>query len=244
MRETSPGVLIMLVFAAGGLAACESREYQPPADAATPAADAAASWPDAAAGDTAPAPDVLDPGADSAALEAGVEAPPAPDMAPTGCVPEGEVRRVPAENGTVAGLDEFATLTFNSNPPSSGRHCEQAGQYGGYTEAQPLSRCNYLKNLELGGVALVYNCPGGCNDVTAQLARAIVDVRDPDCATNKRVLVTPDKDLDVKVAATAWGFTWRASCLDTAARASLVKFINDHIGSNGEAPMKAAKVCQ
>jgi hypothetical protein len=243
MRETRPSVLIILVVAAGGLAACESREYQPPADAA-PAADVGAPSPDAAAADAAPPADVLDPGADAAALEAGVEAAPAHDMAPTGCVPEGDVRRVPAENGTVAGLDEFATLTFNSNPPSSGRHCAEAGQYGGYTEAQPLSRCNYLKNLELGGVALVYNCPGGCNDVVAQLARAIVDVRDPDCANTKRVLVTPDKDLDVKVAATAWGFTWRSNCLDTTARASLVKFINDHIGSNGEAPMKAAKVCQ
>jgi hypothetical protein len=228
-----PALLASLAFSA-----CGSPSVEAVPDAAFAATDGPALASDVAAS-------AADAGADSMADSAGAPVDlGAPDAAPGACTPEGEVHRTAAADGTVGSLEEFATLTFDSNPPSSGRHCAQGGAYGGYTEAQPLPRCNYLANLAQGGVVLTYNCPAGCADIAGQLARAIADVQDPDCTNNRRVLITPDKALDVKVAAVAWGFTWRSDCLDTATRPALVKFINDHIGTRGEAPGKDAKVCQ
>jgi hypothetical protein len=219
------------LLASLALAACESPAVEAVADAAPAAADGPTLVPDSGSRDIA----------DAAA--APLDVAPA-DLAPGACAPEGELRRTAAADGIVTSVDEFAMLSFDSNPPSSGHHCAQPGAYGGYTEAQPLPRCNYLANLAQGGVVLTYNCPGGCATIIGQLGRVIMDVQDPDCANTKRVLVTPDKDLDVKVAAAAWGYTWRSSCLDADTRASLVKFINDHLGSRGEAPGKDAKLCQ
>jgi hypothetical protein len=172
--------------------------------------------------------------------------PPTPDAASPvdgGCQPQGEQTFTPAADGVAASNEEFAQQTFNSNPPSSGKHCAQAGGYGNYDEKQPLPRCNYLANLALGGVVLTYNCPEGCADILGHLPLVFRDVgKDPDCPS-LRILITPDKDLDVKVAATAWGATWRSNCMDQTARASLVRFVKAHLGSAGSAPGKAPAVC-
>jgi hypothetical protein len=155
-------------------------------------------------------------------------------------MPEGERKHpiLPAQE------NDNTQATYNSNPPSSGDYCKIPGSYGGYTEARPLPRCNYVANLARGGIAIVYRCPDGCAEILGNVQRAIMEAVDPDCQNTKRVLLTPDKDLDVKIAASAWGYTWKSDCLDAATRPALVKFINDHIGSKGEAPMKDAKICQ
>lgn len=166
-----------------------------------------------------------------------------PDGPPpvTGCMPEGERKHAVMDSPQVSST---AGVTYNSNPPSSGPHCGAKGAYGNYPADMPLDRCYWIKNLARGDIAIVYNCPDGCPEIQAQVARAFADIVDPDCSNTKRVLVTPYPALDVRVAAVAWGYTWKSGCLDGAARESLVAFINAHIGSKGEAPERTVDVCK
>lgn len=133
---------------------------------------------------------------------------------------------------------------YSSSPPSSGSHCAVWGRYGAYTDASPLPACNFVHNLEHGAVVVLYNCPDGCDDVVTALEEAIDAAGpDPDCAQSggKRVVLTPYADMKAEVAASAWGFTFTADCLDEAASAALTAFIQDHWGSRGQAP--EATIC-
>ncbi len=187
-------------------------------------------------------PDVAATGDGAPAMGDGAAAPgdrggAAGDDASVVCVFEGERRHtVSADRNHVA---DNTGVQYGSNPPSSGPHCSSTAPYRTYD--QPLDSCRWLHNLEHGAVVLLYNCPAGCADIVAGLQRAMTEAaRDPDCAT-KRIIVSPYPLLDSKVAAAAWGFTWKSPCLDDVARASLVKFIGDHLGSKGIAP--EALVC-
>jgi len=224
--------------ALGTLMGCSTGDVHPVTDASTSPVDVAVV--DSAgdgAGDTAR----TDAAADAAAVDGFTTDVPASEASTGGCVPEGERKHSPMPDTFVTSQDEFAAVMFNSNPPSSGPHCNTPGQYGAYT-AQPLPRCNYLENLARGGVVVVYNCPSPCNDLIQRIGGSLVGVTDPDCP-GVRVVITSDKDLDVQVAAAAWGYTWRSTCFDGAARASLTKFINDHLGSRGEAPRRSPAMC-
>jgi Protein of unknown function (DUF3105) len=128
---------------------------------------------------------------------------------------------------------------YNSRPPSSGSHCPVWGHYGAYTEASPLPACNFVHNLEHGAVVVLYHCPDGCDDIVSALQGAIDAAGpDPDCAQSggKRIVLTPYADMDTKVAASAWGYTFTADCLDDAASSALTTFIQAHWGSRGDAP--------
>jgi Protein of unknown function (DUF3105) len=141
-------------------------------------------------------------------------------------------------------VEPLPASAYNSNPPSSGSHCGSWGRYGVYTEAAPLAACNFVHNLEHGAVAVLYDCPDGCDDTVATLQAAIDAAGpDPDCAQSggKRVVLTPYADMDSAVGASAWGFTFTADCLDEDASSALTDFIKEHWGSRGQAP--EATVC-
>lgn len=123
-----------------------------------------------------------------------------------------------------AGYDPAA---YNSNPPSSGPHCTSWGQYTSFT-TRPLPRCNYIHNLEHGAVVLLFNCPTGCPEVTTAFHDFVANYRDDPFCLVPRLIVTPDADLSTKVAASAWGATFTADCLDAPARALLAQFARDH----------------
>jgi hypothetical protein len=131
---------------------------------------------------------------------------------------------------------------YNSSPPSSGAHCAEWSAYGvAYDARAPLPACYFLHNLEHGAVALLYNCPEGCPEIVAELeALVAAPPDDPDCPFS-RVLLTPYTEMDAKVAAAAWGFTWTSDCLEGDAIDSLRAFIEAHQGSRGDAP--EARVC-
>jgi len=152
------------------------------------------------------------------------------------CTVEQAIHTPHADNQHVASA---ASETYNSNPPSSGRHCGTTASYGNHTA--PVNRCNWLHNLEHGAVALLYDCPSGCPELVSQLQEILAEApMDPDCRV-RRVLVTPYGGLPTRVAAAAWGRTWTASCIDPAARASLLEFIGSNLGTRGIAP--EASVC-
>lgn len=155
-------------------------------------------------------------------------------VTPSACAPEGEKMHPPMASR--AHVNSIRGIRYDSNPPSSGPHCPAPGRYGVYETSDPLRRCNWIHNLEHGAIVLLYNCPQGCPDVVADLLDVMKQAgADPDCGASKRLVLTPDPELDVPVAAAAWGYTWKG-CLNDAGKAELVTFIDKHLGSRGRAP--------
>ncbi|MEO7109391.1 MAG: DUF3105 domain-containing protein [Polyangiaceae bacterium] len=142
-------------------------------------------------------------------------------------------------------------VDYDSNPPSSGPHYPIWAAYQAYTT--PVDRRYYVHDLEHGAVDLLYNCnvsadggtevidadlvdsgdgdAGPCPAVAAQL-QAIIDAfpSDPRCSASNgdprvRFVLTPDPLLDVPVAAAAWGWTYKAQCVDPT---TLTQFTKDH----------------
>jgi hypothetical protein len=111
-------------------------------------------------------------------------------------------------------------LTFGTNPPSSGNHYAIWAAYRTYT--QPFLPGFWVHSLEHGAVVIGYHCDGGCPDEVAR-AQAFIDALPNDCgAPARRVILLPNPDLDVRFAASAWGFTLRADCFDEPTFAAFV----------------------
>lgn len=130
-------------------------------------------------------------------------------------------------------------IAYTSNPPSSGPHYPEWADFREYATTVPDG---YLVHaLEHGGVMIVYDCEAaadaGVNDCAELVAglRAVRDAvpTDPTCdpSIRVRVILAPRKGLGVAVAAAAWGFTYRAACLDGP---TLGQFIAEHYGKAPE----------
>jgi hypothetical protein len=71
----------------------------------------------------------------------------------------------------------------------------------------------WLHNLEHGGMALLWNCPSGCPEVTDALEAFRLGQR-PDRFGLIRILGTPDLQMPRRVAAVAWGWRWQGDTVD------------------------------
>ena len=121
-----------------------------------------------------------------------------------------------------------AHATYNSSPPSSGPHLGILANWGVAESAIPPEL--YIHNLEDAGIVLAYNCPDGCDDLTAEL-ESIVEEN-----SGERLLMTPyeaeivDPDgTTYRAAAVAWG---RVLYFDSAAdaRGDINDFISIYEG--------------
>jgi len=128
-------------------------------------------------------------------------------------------------------------IQWDSNPPSSGEHYPIWAAYQTY--ASPVPRGYYVHNLEHGAVVFLYNCPSApCPDVASELEEASAALPDDALCTQQnagvraRTIVTPDPLIDVEVAAAAWGWTYKADCVDLP---SLEQFASQHYGQGPEA---------
>ncbi|MFT3768126.1 MAG: DUF3105 domain-containing protein [Minicystis sp.] len=123
-------------------------------------------------------------------------------------------------------------VQYSSNPPTSGPHYPVWAAFKTYTT--PVPRGFWVHDLEHGAVVISYNCPGGCDAELAQL-QAFIDARpaDPSCTppVRSRIVVTPDPKLDVRFAASAWGWALRSGCFDLGL---LGPFIDAHYGQGSE----------
>lgn len=138
-------------------------------------------------------------------------------------------------------------IKYATNPPSGGDHWAIWASFAKY--ATPVPREMYVHDLEHGGVVLSYRCKDACPEVIAALESVFDDAIDPFCFTQTpkaRVVLTPDPDLPAPIAASAWGATYVATCIDTP---SLLAFVNrsiDHgtericAGSSDPADVEAA----
>ena len=131
-------------------------------------------------------------------------------------------------------VPQGSEVSWNSNPPSSGPHYPTLETWA---LAYPIviPRGNYLHNEEHGGVVLLYNCPDGCAEIVDGLqAIGTALPHDPLCPAtmNARWLMTRDPLLPdgIKVAASAWGWTYTAECLDEA---TLSAFISARYAQGG-----------
>lgn len=127
-------------------------------------------------------------------------------------------------------------IEWDSNPPSSGPHFPIWAAYQAYTS--PVPRGYYVHNLEHGAIVFVYQCDdAACPDVAAALqsvSDAIPD--DPLCTAagqgvRVRTVITPDPLIDVPVAAAAWGWVYRAQCVDLP---TLTAFAMQHYAQGPE----------
>jgi hypothetical protein len=109
-------------------------------------------------------------------------------------------------------VPEGTHVDYRANPPASGNHWPQwAEPWGAYPDGLPRER--WMHNLEHGGVVLLYNCPDGCADVVAQLT-ALRDGTPPDRYQQQRLLIVPDREMPMKVAAVAWKWRWQGESVD------------------------------
>jgi len=127
-------------------------------------------------------------------------------------------------------------MTFSSNPPSSGPHCPVWGAWTSYQPPIHLPRCNYIHNLEHGGIVILFRetapnpaLQAWMNGVLARLTQ------DPDCPI-PRIVVTADPQIDSAIAAVAWGATFKVECTSPEVADGLVDFVTRHWGKRGRAP--------
>jgi hypothetical protein len=164
--------------------------------------------------------------------------PPAADASFAPSAPVGPCGAVtqqhPSEGNTHVAVCSY--VDYKTLPPSSGDHYPYWAAYMTYD--QPVPEGYWVHNLEHGTIVLSYNCgEAGCADDLAaaqQMMDAYPD--DPLCISaaegvRHRLLMTPDPRLDVRFAASAWGWTLRANCFDPDA---FLAFANAHYGQGLE----------
>ncbi len=131
-------------------------------------------------------------------------------------------------------IPQDASVVYNSNPPSSGPHYATWANFQEFSE--PVDDRYLVHSMEHGAVLLLYKCEdAGCPAGLVEGLRAVRDaiVTDPLCdpSIRVRVIIAPRPKNDVMVAAAAWGYTYRADCLDEA---SLTQFVNAHYAMGPE----------
>lgn len=128
---------------------------------------------------------------------------------------------------------ECSALEYSTNPPSGGDHYGRWPAYASYDFALPAG--NVVHALEHGAVVFWYNCPEGCSSEVAAVEAFIAQLPvDPVCAgtgAERRTIVVPSPELEVRWAASAWGFALTASCFDQAV---FEAFYTDHYGQGRE----------
>lgn len=124
-------------------------------------------------------------------------------------------------------VPEGTTLTFNSNPPASGPHYPVWANFQEFPNVVP--RGYWLHSAEHGAIVLLYKCEGVTCTMFQEGLRKVRDAlpTDADCdpKSRVRVVITQDPQLDVPIAAVAWGWTYKADCLDLP---TLTQFAKDH----------------
>ncbi len=123
-----------------------------------------------------------------------------------------------------------SVVDYLTNPPSSGNHYPIWAAYKTY--ADPVPRGFWVHDLEHGAIVVTYNCAvgtaghEGASECAAEVAAADQMLAalpsDPECVelgegVTRRSVLTPDPSLDVRFAASAWGWTLRANCFDPTA---------------------------
>lgn len=124
-------------------------------------------------------------------------------------------------------------IEWSSNPPSSGDHFGQWAQFKEYGSVVP--RGFLVHSMEHGAVLLLYKCDAPpCTETVEALRRvreAVPSDSFCDPSVRVRVIIAQDPLLDVPVAAAAWGWIYKAQCVDEP---SMIQFAKDHYAKGPE----------
>lgn len=105
-------------------------------------------------------------------------------------------------------------IGYATNPPCAGPHYGTWAAFQNYDEAIP--RGFWVHSLEHGAVVIAYSCEDCDGEVEA--AKTMIEELpvDPLCTppVERRVILTPDRRLDTRWAASAWGFTLTSECFE------------------------------
>jgi len=231
-RAPGDGPPLALVFAFA--ASCADQAVKLPSETATSTAASSSVSSSSAGGDGGGLPDATG-GGGAAGTDAGVDA----DARDAGDA--GEEADAPIECGTVVEgfplepsphVPVCIPIAYSTNPPTSGPHYPIWAAFKTYDAAVP--RGFYVHDLEHGAIVITYNCNPSCDAELAQLATFLDTLpADPLCVAplKSRIVVTPDPHLDVRFAASAWGFSLRSNCFDLT---PLGTFISDHYAMASE----------
>jgi hypothetical protein len=139
-------------------------------------------------------------------------------------------------------VPEGTPITWSSNPPSSGPHYPVWANFQEFPQAVDLGYI--VHSIEHGALVMFHQCASGTPECDAIVAgfRQVRDAipTDPKCdpAIRVRVIIVADPLLDVPVAAAAWGWTYKAGCLDIP---TLTDFAKAHIAQGTEDLCAAGK---
>lgn len=123
-----------------------------------------------------------------------------------------------------------STITWDTNPPTSGPNYEMWADYRRYTE--PLARGHWVHNLRHGAIVLVYR-PDAPADVVRALAAAYPQIPKPPAVRGAKPdcpamgIMTPDPELLDTYAVLAWGWMMTSNCAPKVA--DVIAFANRHI---------------
>lgn len=109
---------------------------------------------------------------------------------------------------------------YNSNPPTSGAHDPAPAPWG--VNPNPVTKEKIVHNLEHGGVAILYNCPTGCDDVT----KALGDYTKKRTGEGHYVLMAPFPNMKQKIALVAWT---RLDEFDELDMGRVERFVDAHL---------------
>jgi Protein of unknown function (DUF3105) len=215
-----------LLLVVGSIAACGTGDYDPSTSGTAGIGGSGGSGLDGGCSGSGGAggtnEDATAPDGDFDAISPDAETPPS----------DGGCNTVTARHPTEGALHVAicSPVTYGSNPPSSGNHYPVWADYKTYN--LPIPRGFWVHSLEHGAVVITYKCPGGCAAEVAE-AQAFIDALPADCGSGtRRLILAPDPDLDVRFAASAWGFTLRSNCFD---RAAFQTFYDEHYNHAPEA---------
>ena len=132
-------------------------------------------------------------------------------------------------------VPEGTVITYNSNPPAIGPHYPVWADFKEYST--PLDEGYLVHSLEHGAVALLYKCDP-TSPACAPTIDALRKIRDALATDSRcsadirvRIIIAPFPRLEVPVAAVAWGFTYKADCVDVP---TLTSFVNDNYAKSPE----------
>jgi hypothetical protein len=95
--------------------------------------------------------------------------------------------------------EKIAAFAYNSNPPTSGPHDPDWIKSGVYIE--PQNEGKLIHSLEHGYVVISYNCQAEqCKMLIKQLEDVVREKK------LKKLILVPRKNLDTKIALTAWTY--------------------------------------
>lgn len=119
--------------------------------------------------------------------------------------------------------------TYNSYPPTSGDHYEQTEEWG--ISDKPLVVERLVHNLEHGGVVIYYKCDVAVDKSCEELIAKLKEITQRLMKKDRKVVLTPNKDLDAKIALTSWGYLEK---METPDEEKIRKFFSDHINKGPE----------